>query len=211
MASPEVLKDKFFEKIINPYLAGVLQHPKSIEMHEGVLHIRDVEGPKKTGNVEARLEAMEQQVFKCQGMVERVLNASHMMITGFTNKHKIDVNDIGKHLSMLYDKIDHLQAQIYDLQNQNWRAKSTVRRATFSRAHQLFSRAGLFRGRWSVLNHLTVDGDEFGGTFPSRQGAGIGILVPRNLLAMAAEIRIAFGEKGSGIRVSSTGVKIGPR
>ncbi|KAI5006723.1 hypothetical protein ZWY2020_033966 [Hordeum vulgare] len=89
-------------------------------MREGVLHIRDVEGPKKTGSLEARLEAMEQQVFKCQGMVERGLNANHMMITEFTNKHKIDANDIGKHLSRLYDRIDHLQAQIYDLQNQNY-------------------------------------------------------------------------------------------
>ncbi|KAE8810030.1 40S ribosomal protein S5-1 [Hordeum vulgare] len=89
-------------------------------MREEVLHIRDVEGSKKTGSVEARLEAMEQQVFKCQGMVERGLNANHMMIMEFTNKHKIDVNDIGKHLSRLYDRIDHLQAQIYDLQNQNY-------------------------------------------------------------------------------------------
>ncbi|KAE8799772.1 40S ribosomal protein S5-1 [Hordeum vulgare] len=76
-------------------------------------------GPKKTEAVETRLEAMEQQVFKCQGMVERGLNANHMMITEFTNKHRIDANDIGKHLSRLYDRIDQLQAQIYDLQNQN--------------------------------------------------------------------------------------------
>ncbi|KAE8802804.1 40S ribosomal protein S5-1 [Hordeum vulgare] len=71
--------------------------------------------------MEARLEAMEQQVFKCQGMVERGLNANHIMITEFTNKHKIDANDIGKHLSRLYDIIDHLQAQIYDMQNQTER------------------------------------------------------------------------------------------
>ncbi|KAE8787204.1 40S ribosomal protein S5-1 [Hordeum vulgare] len=121
MVSPKSPKDKIFEKVINPYLTGVLQHPQSIEMREGMLHIRDVEGPKKIGSVEARLEAMEQEVFKCQGMVERGLNANHMMITEFTNKHKIDANDIGKHLSRLYDKIDHLQAQIYDLQNQNCR------------------------------------------------------------------------------------------
>ncbi|KAE8785187.1 40S ribosomal protein S5-1 [Hordeum vulgare] len=88
-------------------------------MREGMLHIRDVEGPKKTGSMETRLEAMEQQVFKCQGMVEHGLNANHMMITEFINKHRIDANDIGKHLSMLYDRIDQLQAQIYDLQNQN--------------------------------------------------------------------------------------------
>ena len=56
-----------------------------------------------------------------------------------------------------------------------------------------------------------IDGDESGGTSPSRQGADTGILVPRNLLAMAAEIGIASGEKGSGIRVSSTGVNIGQR
>ncbi|KAE8787613.1 40S ribosomal protein S5-1 [Hordeum vulgare] len=110
MASPKAPKDKIFKKVINPYLAGVLQHPQSIEMREGVLHIRDVQGPKKTGSGEARLEAMEQQVFKCQGMVERGLNANHMMIMEFTNKHKIDANDIGKHLSRLYERIDHLKA-----------------------------------------------------------------------------------------------------
>src|SRR3954469_14349303 len=56
-----------------------------------------------------------------------------------------------------------------------------------------------------------IDGDEFGGTSSSRQGADTGILPPRNLMAMAAEIGIAYGEKGSGIRVSSTGVKIGAK
>src|SRR3954469_976273 len=56
-----------------------------------------------------------------------------------------------------------------------------------------------------------VDGDESGGTSPSRQGAGTGIQSPQNLMAMAAEIGIASREKGSGIRVSSAGVKIGPK
>ncbi|KAI5016351.1 hypothetical protein ZWY2020_006202 [Hordeum vulgare] len=88
-------------------------------MSEGMLHICDVEGPKKTGSVETRLEAMEQQVFKCQVMVERGLNANHMMITEFTSNHKMDAIDIGKHLSRLYDRVDQFQGQIYDLQNQN--------------------------------------------------------------------------------------------
>ncbi|KAE8795902.1 40S ribosomal protein S5-1 [Hordeum vulgare] len=104
-------------------------------MHEGMLHIRDVEGPKKTGSVETRLEAMEQQVFKCQGMVERGLTANHMMIMEFTNKHRIDANDIGKHLSRLYDRVDQHQGQIYDLQNQNceyeYRFKSLRTRRSF--------------------------------------------------------------------------------
>ena len=66
MSSPSAPKDKFFERVINPYLAEVLQHPETIEMREGVLHIRDVEGPRCTGSVETKLEVVEQQVFKCQ-------------------------------------------------------------------------------------------------------------------------------------------------
>ncbi|KAE8777464.1 40s ribosomal protein s5-1 [Hordeum vulgare] len=90
--------------------------------------------------METRLEAMEQQAFKCQGMVERGLNANHMMITEFTNKHRIDANDIGKHLSRLYDRIDQLQAQIYDLQNQNWVSFGVVGLAIDGLSHTQTSR-----------------------------------------------------------------------
>ena len=119
MTSSSASKDKFFEKVINPYLVEVLQHPQTIEMREGLLHIRDVEGPRKTGSTEARLEALEEQVFKCQEMVERGLDSNHIMNTEFTNNHKLDVKDIGEAIFKLHEKIEHLQAQIYELQNQN--------------------------------------------------------------------------------------------
>ena len=119
MTSPSAPKDKFFEKVINPYLTEMLQHPQTIEMCEGLLHIRDVEGPRKTGSTEARLEALEQEVFKCQEMVERGLDSNHIMITEFTNNHKLDDKDIREAIFKLHEKIEHLQAQIYDLQNQN--------------------------------------------------------------------------------------------
>ena len=119
MTSPSAPKDKFFEKVINPYLAEVLRHPQTIEMRDGLLHIRDVEGPKGTGSMETRLEAMEQQVFKCQGMVQRGLNANHMMIAEFTNNHKLDAKNIGETIFKLHEMFEHLQAQIYDLQNHN--------------------------------------------------------------------------------------------
>ena len=48
MTSPSTPEDKFFDRVINPYLAEVLHHPQTIEMREGVLHIRDVEGPSDT-------------------------------------------------------------------------------------------------------------------------------------------------------------------
>ena len=119
MSSSSAPKDKFFEKVINPYLAEVLQHPQTIEMREGLLHIRDVEGPRKTGSTEARLEALDQEVFKGQEMVDHGLDSNHITITEFTNNHKLDVKDIGEAIFKLHEKIEHLQAQIYDLQNQN--------------------------------------------------------------------------------------------
>ena len=115
MTSPSASKDKFFEKVINPYLAEVLRHPQTIEMRDGLLHIRDVEGPKGTGSMELRLEAMEQQVFKCQGMVERGINASHTMLAEFTNNYKPDAKNTEEAIFKLHEKIGHLQAQIYDL------------------------------------------------------------------------------------------------
>ena len=99
MTSSSAPKDKFFERVINPYLAEVLHHPQTIEMREGVLHIRDVEGPRRTGSMETKLEAMEQQVFKCQGMVERGLNANQMMIAEFTNNQMMRLQEHwGDHL-----------------------------------------------------------------------------------------------------------------
>ena len=124
MTSPSAPKDKFFEKVINPYLAEVLQHPQTIEMREGLLHIRDVEGPRRTGSVETRLEAMEQQVFKCQEMVERGLDSNHIMITEFTNNHKLDAKNIGEAIFKLHKKID--------LQNQNCEYEYRFKRMSFA-------------------------------------------------------------------------------
>ena len=132
MTSSSALEDKFFEKVINPYLAEVLQHPQTIEMREGLLHIRDAEGPRKTGSTEARLEALEQQVFKCQEMVERGLDSNHIMITEFTNNHKLDIKDIGEAVFKLHEKIKHLQAQIYDLQNQNYEYEYRFKRMSLA-------------------------------------------------------------------------------
>ena len=132
MSSSGAPKDKFLEKVSNPYLTEVLQHPQTIEMHEGVLHIRDVEGPRRTGSVETRLEAMEQQVLKCQEMVEHGLDSNHIMIMEFTNNHKLDAKVIGETIFKLQEKIEHLQAQIYDLQNQNYEYEYRFKRMSLA-------------------------------------------------------------------------------
>ena len=113
MASSSSSKDNFYKNLINPYLREVVQHPQAILMHEGVLHIRDVHGPKGTGTMEARLEAMEQEVFRCKGMVERGLNANHLMITDLSLK--VDGKPMKDIIFTLNEQINFLQSQIHDL------------------------------------------------------------------------------------------------
>ena len=118
MAASSSSKDKFFKNVINPYLWEVVQHPQAIQMHEGVLHIRDVQGPKGTGTMQARLEAMEQEVFRCKQIVERGLNANHLMIMDLSRDLKVDGKPMKDIVFTLNEQINFLQSQIYDLQNQ---------------------------------------------------------------------------------------------
>lgn len=83
MSSSSSSNDQFFEKVINPYLPGVMMHPKTLESRDGVLHIKDLEGPNKEGYKKARLRDVEQELFKCQRMVECGLDANHTMFAEF--------------------------------------------------------------------------------------------------------------------------------
>ncbi|KAI5000027.1 hypothetical protein ZWY2020_004616 [Hordeum vulgare] len=87
-------------------------------MCEGVLHIRGVQGPKKTGTVKARLEAVEQEIFRFQGMVERGLSANHSMITEFIRDPKVDGRSLKGTIFTHNKQINFRQGQIFDFQNQ---------------------------------------------------------------------------------------------
>ncbi|KAE8815298.1 40s ribosomal protein s5-1 [Hordeum vulgare] len=106
-------KDKFYEKVINPYLTGGMKHPQTIEMHEGVLHIKDVQGRKKEGSEKDMLTIVEQEIFKCQGMVERGITANHSMITVFIHEHKMERKEIAEMIFKLHDRLQNLLAQIH--------------------------------------------------------------------------------------------------
>ncbi|KAE8787756.1 40S ribosomal protein S5-1 [Hordeum vulgare] len=118
MAASSSSKDKFFDNVINPYLREVVQHSEAIQMREGVLHIRDVQGPKGTGSVEARFEAMEREVFRCKGMVERGLNANHLMIADYIRDLKVDGKSMKDIVFSLNEQINFLHSQIHGLQSQ---------------------------------------------------------------------------------------------
>ncbi|KAE8806107.1 40S ribosomal protein S5-1 [Hordeum vulgare] len=118
MAASSSSKDKFFDNVIKPYLREVMQHPQAIQMHNGVLHICDVQGPKGTGPVEVKLEATEQEVFRCKGMVKRGLNANHLVIVDYTCDLMVDGKSMKDIIFSLNEKNNFLHRQIHDLQSQ---------------------------------------------------------------------------------------------
>ncbi|KAE8778934.1 40S ribosomal protein S5-1 [Hordeum vulgare] len=95
-----------------------MKHPQTIEMGDGVIHIPDVQGPKKTGTMEARHEGAVQEIFRCQGVVEHGLSANYSMLGEFTHDLKVDSRPLEDIVFTLNYQINFLQGQVFNLQNQ---------------------------------------------------------------------------------------------
>jgi hypothetical protein len=63
-------------------------HPKELSLKDGKLQIEDVQGPKGEGSLEARMEELEQEVFKYKRMVERKEDIIHRTNQKLIAKHK---------------------------------------------------------------------------------------------------------------------------
>ncbi|KAE8776745.1 hypothetical protein D1007_50559 [Hordeum vulgare] len=119
MASPNSPKDKFFDNVINPYLAEVKGHPQTPWVEDGVLHKEDLKGPIKEGSTEARMEEVEQEVFKYKSMIERGVEANFDSIAELKKQHEEEMKEVRSIRSAPETKVFELQGHIYDLQNQN--------------------------------------------------------------------------------------------
>ena len=62
---------------------------------------------------------MEQEVIKYKNMVERSVEDNFDMMSELKTFHKKETKGMLSSLATLEDKLYELQAQIYDLQNQN--------------------------------------------------------------------------------------------
>jgi hypothetical protein len=59
-----------------------------LSLKDGKLQIEDVQGPTGEGSLEARMEALEQEVFKYKKMAERKVDIIHRINQELTAKHK---------------------------------------------------------------------------------------------------------------------------
>ena len=119
MASPSSPKDKFIVNVINPYLDEVKKHPQILWVEDGVLHKEDLKGPVKEGSIQARLEEVEQEVFKYKKMVERDVEANFDIIAELKAHHNKEMKEVWSSMVALETKVFELQGKIYDLHNQN--------------------------------------------------------------------------------------------
>ncbi|KAE8778942.1 hypothetical protein D1007_48101 [Hordeum vulgare] len=119
MASPKSPRDKFLVNVINPYLTEVNRHPQTLWVEDGVLHKKDFEGPVKEGSTKARLEEVEQEVFKYKLMIEHGVEANFDIIAELKREHEEEMKEVRSIISALETKVFELQGNIYDLQNQN--------------------------------------------------------------------------------------------
>jgi hypothetical protein len=105
---------------INPYMRELKMHPKELFLKDGKLQIEYVQGPTGEGSLEARMEALEQEVFKYKKMAEREVDIIHRINQELISKYKKETSELWSDVLSLHETTNKLQAQLYDLQNQNY-------------------------------------------------------------------------------------------
>jgi hypothetical protein len=94
-------------------------HPKELLLEDGELRIEDVRGPKGEGSLEARMEELEKEVFRYKKMAERKVDIIHRISAELIAKHKKETAKLWDDILSLHETTNKLQAQLYDVQNQN--------------------------------------------------------------------------------------------
>jgi hypothetical protein len=105
--------------LINPYMRELKMHPKVLSIKDGELQIKDVQVPKGEGSLEARMEALEQEVFKYKKMAEREVDIIRRINQELITKYKKETIELWSDIFSLHETTNQLQAQLYNLQNQN--------------------------------------------------------------------------------------------
>jgi hypothetical protein len=90
-----------------------------LSLKDGKVQIEDVWGPRGEGSLEARMEVIEQEVFRYKKMAEREVDIIHRINAELIAKHKKETDDLWDDILSLHETTNKLQAQLYDVQNQN--------------------------------------------------------------------------------------------
>ena len=119
MSSSGPSKDNSFVNGNNPYMNELKMHPKELSLKQGKVQVEDVQGPQGEGSMEDRMKSLEQEVFKYKKMAERAVEIVYKINQEIIAEHKKETAELWKDILSLHDTTNGLQAQLYDVQNQN--------------------------------------------------------------------------------------------
>ena len=137
MSSSGTPKDSFFENVINPYMNELKMHPKELLLVDGELHIEDVRGPKGEGSLEDRMEKLEQEVFNYKKMAEREVDIFHRIVSELIGEHEKETAKLWSDILSLHNTTNQLQAQLYDVQNQNCEYENRFKRISYAASFRI--------------------------------------------------------------------------
>jgi hypothetical protein len=92
-------------------------HPKELLLKDGKVQIEDVWGPKGEGSLEARMEELEQEVFRYKKMAECEVDIIPKISAELIAEHKKETSKIWDDIFSLHETANKLQAQLYNMQN----------------------------------------------------------------------------------------------
>src|SRR3954470_12395798 len=119
MSSSGPSKDNSFVNGNNLYMNELKMHPKVLSLKDGMLQIDDIQGPKEKGSLEARMEKLEQEVFTYKKMAEHEVEIVYKVNQEIIAEHKKETAELWKDMLSLHNTANGLQAQLYDVLNQN--------------------------------------------------------------------------------------------
>ena len=119
MSSPGSAKEDSSTDIINPYMRELKIHPKELLLEDGEVRIKEVRGPKCEGSLEDRMEALEQEIFRYKNMAEHEVDIIHKICSELIAEHQKETAELKDEVLSLHQTTNQLQAQLYDVQNQN--------------------------------------------------------------------------------------------
>jgi hypothetical protein len=129
MSSSGPSEENSLVDIINPYMRKLKMHPKELLLKDGELQIKDVQVSKGEGSLEARMEALEQEVFKYKKMVEREVDIIHRINQELVTNTRRRLQSSGT--------TSQLQEQLYDLQNQNCEYEARFQRMSVAASFRI--------------------------------------------------------------------------
>ncbi|KAK1692082.1 hypothetical protein QYE76_008779, partial [Lolium multiflorum] len=137
MSSSETPKDSSCKDVDNLYMNELRMHPKELLLVDGELQIKDVQGPKGEGSLEDRMEKLEQEVFKYKKMAEREVDIFHKIVSELIDAHEKETAKLWGDILSLHDTTNKLQAQLYDVQNQNCEYENRFKHISYAASFRI--------------------------------------------------------------------------